>query len=90
MKFQSTILYAAALGVAVAKDDLHRCGTDEPNDKVKTELDRAYAKGSRNIGRAEDIVVDTYVNIVTTVAKEGRYTPDQVEAQVWIEAEKSR
>lgn len=83
MKFQS-MLYATALGV-VSANDLHRCGTDEPNAKMRKELDSAYAKGAGKIGRAADIVVDTYVNIVTTTAKEGRYTPDQVEQQVRIQ-----
>lgn len=80
MKFQS-MLYAATLGVASASD-LHRCGTNEPDAKVKKQLDSASAKGVGKIGRASDIVVDTYVNIVTTTAKEGRYTPEQVHKQV--------
>lgn len=75
------MIYAAALGLASASD-LHRCGTNEPNAKVKKELDSAYAKGAGKIGKAQDIVVDTYVNIVTTTAKFDRYTPDQVHQQV--------
>lgn len=82
MKFQSMV-YAAALGFASASD-LHRCGTDEPNARIKEGLENAYAKGVGRIGRASDIVVDTYVHIVTTTAKEGRYMPDQVHEQVCI------
>lgn len=80
MKFQS-MLFAGVVGFTSAAD-LHRCGTNEPDAKVKKELDTAYEKGAGKIGKASDVVVDTYVNIVTTTAKQGRYTPDQIHQQV--------
>lgn len=82
MKFPTTVC-ALALGLASATE-LHRCGTDDPTAKVKTELDKAYEKGIGKIGKSSDIVVDTYVNVVTTTAKADRYTPDQIHQQVHL------
>lgn len=79
MKFQSICLIAA-LEVAFASE-LHRCGTYEPDAKMRADLESAYAKGAGK--RSGQIVVDTYVNIVTTTGKQGRYSPDQVEKQVY-------
>ncbi|KJX97822.1 hypothetical protein TI39_contig458g00001 [Zymoseptoria brevis] len=76
------ITILASLSLAYA--ELHRCGTADPDDKTRTNLDKAYAnyKSGQVTRRDGGIVIDTYVNIVTTQAKSELYTPKQVEDQM--------
>ncbi|SMQ54462.1 unnamed protein product [Zymoseptoria tritici ST99CH_3D7] len=76
------ITLLASLSLAYA--ELHRCGTADPDDKTRTNLDKAYAnyKSGQVTRRDGGIVIDTYVNIVTTQAKSELYTPKQVEDQM--------
>jgi hypothetical protein len=77
------IALLASIGTAYA--ELHRCGTKDPDDDTRTNLDNAYAnyKSHANTNVARDgITIDTYVNVVTTQAKSQNYSPKQIEEQV--------
>lgn len=80
MKFSSFFLVAAA-GFAAA-DELTRCGTAEPNDALKVELNEAYFSKMAEISKAVATEVDVYVHVVTSKAKRNMYTKAMVQEQV--------
>lgn len=93
MKF-STIIAAATAAYASA-EELTRCGNLEPPEEVKTKLNKAVeaftnSRASANETAGAAGAVDTYVHIVTTSAKEGSYSQQQVNEQVGLLAEQSR
>jgi hypothetical protein len=79
MKF-SIFALAAVLGLSAAQE-LIRCGTAEPNDTMKAQMNDAFFAAG-DVSRAQAITVKTYVHIVTTSAKAGRYTQAQATEQV--------
>lgn len=82
MKF-STILLAAATGFAAARE-LTRCGTAEPNDALKVELNEAYFSRVAEVSKAENRSVNVYVHVVTSQAKRSQYTKEMVQEQVLL------
>lgn len=80
MRFQS-LFWAAFAGIATAKE-LTRCGTVEPDDSLKADLNAAYFSKTANITTSKARSVDTYVHVVTTQAKRSKYTKAMVTEQV--------
>lgn len=83
MKLSSAI--AASAAALASAQELTRCGNDDPPEDLKSKLNNAVAMftNSRENTTAQAAgAVDTYVHIVTTSAKEGSYSQQQVNEQV--------
>jgi hypothetical protein len=82
MKFTSFTLAAAAAVVASA--EYHRCAIDEPAPSVISELNEQAKIGTANleISRAAAASIPVYVHVVTTSAKQGRYSQTMINNQI--------
>ena len=80
--------FLAASTAALANAELTRCGNDAPPEELKSKLNEAvemFTNGRANgTAGAAAGAVDTYVHIVTTSAKEGTYSQQQIQEQVRI------
>ena len=83
MKFFALL---AAVGLAAAAE-ITRCGTPDPDDSLKMQLNEAYfSHPSYNKIAAvnESRVIDTYVHVVTTKASRRNYTKTMIHKQVCV------
>ena len=81
MKFLS-FLATVALATYTTAQTVIRCGTQDPAEHVKVELNLAAQR--QPIAAQPSIRhINTYVHVVTTRAKKGTYTQAEVSAQVW-------
>ncbi|KAI5359025.1 Putative peptidase M43, pregnancy-associated plasma-A [Septoria linicola] len=77
-------LFALVAAAGLASADLIRCGTSEPNATHKAEMNEAFFAADISRVVAQAVSVNTYVHIVTTSAKSGRYTRAQAEEQMRV------
>ena len=80
----STVIAASAATYASAQE-LTRCGNHAPAEELQSKLNEAvelFANSRDNGTGAAAGAVDTYVHVVTTSAKEGTYSQQQIEEQV--------
>jgi hypothetical protein len=82
MKFTSFTLAAAAAAVATA--EYTRCALDEPAESIVAELNEAARIGTANleVSRQAAASIPVYVHVVTTSAKQGRYSQTQINTQI--------
>lgn len=79
----STAIAASAAAFASA-EELVRCGNEVPPMELQSKLNEAVSRFSADAANSTAAAgaVDTYVHIVTTSAKEGTYSQEQVNEQV--------
>lgn len=85
MKLSSAI--AATAAALASAQELTRCGNENPPDELKSKLNNAvelFSNARANGTAAAAGTVDTYVHVVTTSAKEGSYSQQQIDEQVRI------
>lgn len=82
MKFSSIVLAAASASCAVAK--YVRCGTPEVNSTHMAEMNAVVNAADARVMAAATINVDVYVHVVTTSAKQGRYSQSMVNEQISV------
>jgi len=82
MKFSSISLAAIAAGFASA--EYHRCAVENPPAAQIAALNEVARVGAANqeISRAAARTIPVYVHVVTTSAKQGRYTQTQINNQI--------
>ncbi|KAF2168318.1 hypothetical protein M409DRAFT_21755 [Zasmidium cellare ATCC 36951] len=83
MRFSSFFFAAAAAGLAAA-EGLTRCGTAEPGDALKVELNEAYFSKVAEVSRVDEREINTYVHVVTSKAKRSMYTKEMVQEQMEV------
>jgi len=84
MKFSNIFLAATSASLAFALE-YTRCGTKDASNAHKAEMNAAVAAAAESDSiSAQAISVDTFVHVVTTTAKRGRYTQAQVNQQISV------
>lgn len=82
------LLALLAIASLAAAAKLTRCGTADPDDNVKMQLNEAYFsrpttfRDSKIAVDNDSRVIDTYVHVVTTQAKRNKYSKDMILEQV--------
>ncbi|KAI5362483.1 Putative peptidase M43, pregnancy-associated plasma-A [Septoria linicola] len=86
MKFTSTILAVSAASLAAAQSNFTRCAVAPPAAAQVAALNDAARVGAANqeISRVMARTVPVYVHVVTTSAKQGRYTQTQINRQIAV------
>ena len=81
MKFSSFTIAAAAAGIA---DAYTRCAVEHPEESVVASLNEHARIGAANqeISRVAARTVPVYVHVVTTSAKQGRYSQTMINNQI--------
>ncbi|GIZ45319.1 hypothetical protein CKM354_000849200 [Cercospora kikuchii] len=84
MKFNNSFLAAAAASIASAQSTYTRCGLGAPAAEQVAALEAAAAEGAANldISRMAAATIPTYVHVVTSSSKQGRYSAAQIQSQI--------
>ncbi|KAK3699711.1 hypothetical protein LTR37_016316 [Vermiconidia calcicola] len=83
MQFLSIAFAAAMATCTLAQSTVTRCGTTDPPETMKFALDQAAFRGG-GVFRNGTRNVETYAHVVTTQAKEGTYTQQQIQSQIEV------
>ncbi|PSK54336.1 hypothetical protein B9Z65_3455 [Elsinoe australis] len=82
MRTSSLGLLAIAGGFAAAQD-ISRCGSDNPPSELLRPIARVQEQ-PLDSPAAESYVVNTYVHVITTTAKEGQYPQSMIDEQITV------
>ncbi|CZT25776.1 related to Extracellular metalloprotease 1 [Ramularia collo-cygni] len=82
MKFSQIFLAAASASFAIA--DYVRCGTPQPNSTHVAEMDAIVDSSDARAMAAAAVSVGVYVHVVTTSAKQGRYSQSMINEQISV------
>lgn len=82
MKFSQILLAAASASFAAAK--YVRCGTGKPNSSEMAAMDAVVEASDARVMAAAAVNVGVYVHVVTTSAKQGRYSQAMVNEQISV------
>lgn len=82
MRFSQIILAAASASFAAA--EYIRCGTPNVNATQMAAMDAVVQASDQRVMAAAAVSVGVYVHVVTTTAKQGRYTQAMVNEQIAV------
>lgn len=86
MKFNNSFLAAAAASIASAQSTYTRCALGAPAAEQVAALEAAAAEGAANleISRMAAATIPTYVHVVTSSSKQGRYSQAMIQSQISV------